>query len=38
MKNENVKEDLLFCLRQYHLLCEGEDGNLKHKLCIGRCS
>ena len=38
MKNENVKDDLLFCLRQYHTLCEGDDGELNHKLRIGKQS
>lgn len=36
VKNENVKEDLLFCLRQYHQLAQGSDGEIQHKLCIGK--
>ena len=35
-KNENVKEELLFCLKEYHNLVDDDDnGKLLHKLCIG---
>lgn len=37
MQNENVKEELLVCLQQYHALVDvGEGDTLQHKLCIGR--
>lgn len=35
MKNENVKEELLVCLRQYHELVGNDEDGLSHKLCIG---
>lgn len=36
-KNENVKDELLFCLREYHKLVEDDDnGQLLHKLCVGK--
>lgn len=35
-RNENVKEDLLVCLQEYHKLTEAEDGSLSHRFCIGK--
>lgn len=36
MKNENIKEQLLVCLQQYHNLVGDVDGVMEHKLCIGK--
>ena len=37
-KNENIKEELLVCMEQYHNLVPEVDGQLQHKFCIGMWS
>lgn len=36
-KNENVKDELLVCLQEYHkLVPQSEDGVLQTKFCVGK--
>ena len=35
-KNENVKEELVDCLKNYNKLTVDDESNIDHKLCHGK--
>lgn len=38
MKRENIRDELLVCLKEYHNLADAEHGEIHHELCIGKWS